>query len=129
MIVSMSESKVQVTVTESFGPIQSGQLSMRYRRCFSNTSSEQLLSVLLGLKFYGKGGLMADSSADSEDCSSDGNSRFIQNFKPLGNTFASMFAGSFNIHQEVFESVMGEFGGYVSLGAFGVGAYASYSCR
>src|SRR5438046_7781659 len=107
MIVSMSESKVQVTVTESFGPIQSGQLSMRYRRCFSNTSSEQLLSVLLGLKFYGKGGLMADSTADSEDCSSDGNSRFIQNFKPLGNSFASIFTGSFNISQEIFECAMG----------------------
>jgi len=103
----MSESKVEVTVTESFGAIQSGQLSMRHRRCFSNTSSEQLLSVLLGLKFYGKGGLMADSSANSEECSSDGNSRFIKNFKPLGNSFASIFVGSFNVRQEIFECAMG----------------------
>src|SRR5258707_15644869 len=36
-----------------------------------NTSPEQLLSVLLSLKFYGKGGLMVDSTADSEECSSD----------------------------------------------------------
>jgi len=71
MIVSMRESKVEVKATESFWAIRSGQPSMRHRRCFSNTSPEQLLSVLLSLKFYGKGGLMVDSTADSEKCSSD----------------------------------------------------------
>jgi hypothetical protein len=111
MIISMSESKrVEVTVTESFGAIVSGQPSMRHRRYFSNTSPEQLLSLLMGLKFCGKGGLMVDSTADSEECSSDGNSRFIRNFKPLGASFASIFAGAFNVRQEILECSLGSKG-------------------
>ena len=58
---------VEVQLTESYGAIEESQPSMRHRRCFSDTSSEQLISLLLGLKFYGKGGLMVDSAADSEE--------------------------------------------------------------
>lgn len=68
---------------------------MRHRRCFSNTSSEKILSLLLGLKFYGLGGLFVDSTADFEEDSPDGRSRFIKNFRPLGDSFISALAGSF----------------------------------
>lgn len=98
---------VEVQLTESFGAIEAAQPAMRHRRCFSNTSPEQLLSLLLGLKFYGKGGLMVDSTADSEEDSADGNSRFIRNFKPFGDGFISRFAGSFHVSQELFECSVG----------------------
>jgi hypothetical protein len=98
--------RVEVEVMESYGAIQAGQPSMRHRRGFSNCSSDQLLSVLLGLKFCGKGGLMADSTAASEDCAADGSSRFIRNFKPFGNSFVSRFAGSFHVHQELLQCAM-----------------------
>src|SRR5215813_12748057 len=101
---------VEVQLTESFGAIEAGQPSMRHRRCFSDTSSEQLVSLLLGLKFYGKGGLMADSTADSEEDSADGNSRFITNFKPFGDSFVMRVAGSFHVRQELFECSVGPSG-------------------
>src|SRR6266480_7747178 len=85
---------VEVRLTESFGAIEAGQPSMRHRRCFSDTSSDQLVSLLLGLKFYGKGGLMVDSAADSEEDSADGNSRSIRNFKPFGEGLVTRVAGS-----------------------------------
>src|SRR6266849_776625 len=98
---------VKVQLTESFGAIEAGQPSMRHRRCFSDTSAEQLVSLLLGLKFYGKGGLMADSTADSEEDSADGNSRFIGNFKPFGDGLITRVAGSFHVRQELFECSVG----------------------
>src|SRR5258708_19735019 len=98
---------VEVQLTESFGAIEVGQPSMRHRRCFSDTSSEQLVSLLLGLKFYGKGGLMVDSAADSEEDSADGNSRFIRTFKPFGDGLVTRVAGSFHVRQELFECSMG----------------------
>jgi len=98
---------VKVQLTESFGAIEAGQPSMRHRRCFSDTSSEQLVSLLLGLKFYSKGGLMVDSAADSEEDSADGNSRFIRNFKPFGDGLVTRVAGSFHVRQELFECSMG----------------------
>ena len=108
MIDGMSELKrVEVKVTESFGEIVSGQPSMRHRRCFSNCTPEQLVCALMGLKFSGPGGLMADSTAESEECGSEGNSRFMRTFRPLGNSFASVFAGSFNVRQEIYECVAG----------------------
>ena len=79
--------RVEVQLTEAFGAIKDRQPTMRHRRCFKNVSSEQLLSVLLGLKFYGGGGLMVDSIADSEEDAQDGSSRFIKNFRPLGYSF------------------------------------------
>src|SRR5436309_1003739 len=101
-------SRIEVQLTESFSAIQAGQPAMRHKRCFTNISSEQLLSVLLGLKFYGKGGLMADSTAESEE--GDGNSRFIRNFKPLGDSFASLFTGSFHVQQELLNCSPGSQG-------------------
>src|SRR5207253_9790042 len=73
-------------------------------------SSEQLISLLLGLKFYGKGGLMVDSAADAEEDSADGNSRFIRNFKPFGDSFVMRVAGSFHVHQELFQCSTGPHG-------------------
>src|SRR5882724_2808367 len=98
---------VSVQLTESFGAIEAGQPSMRHRRSFSGASSEQLVSLLLGLKFYGEGGLMADSAASAEEDSADGNSRFIRTFKPFGDGLVSQVAGSFHVHQELFECSMG----------------------
>src|SRR5438309_3166676 len=95
--------RVEVQLTESFAAIRNGQPSMRHKRCFSNTSSDKLLSALLGLKFCGAGGLMIDSTADSEEGSPDRGSRIIRNFRPLGNSFASAFTGSFHVHQEILE--------------------------
>jgi hypothetical protein len=92
-----------VQLTEAFGAIKDRQPTMRHRRCFKNASSEQLLSVLLGLKFYGEGGLMVDSIAGSEEDAQDGSSRFIKNFRPLGYSFFSVLAGTFSVHQELFE--------------------------
>jgi len=50
---------------------------------------------------------MADSTADSEECGPDSNSRFMRNFKPLGHSFASVFAGAFDVRQELVECVAG----------------------
>src|SRR3954467_8765772 len=106
MICKMSEStQVAVTVTESYGEIVAGQPSMRHRRFFSNATAEQVVGLLMGLKFSGPGGLMADSTADSEECGPDSNSRFMRNFKPLGHSFASVFAGAFDVRQELVECV------------------------
>jgi len=81
------------------------QIIMRHTRCFSHASPEQVLSLLMRLKFYGPGGLMADSTADSEEDASDGRSRFIKNFRPVGDRFGSRLAGSFNVRQEIIESL------------------------
>jgi hypothetical protein len=102
-----AQGRVEVQVIESFGEIQEGQPSMRHRRRFSNTSPDQLLSLLVGLKFYGKGGLMANSTADAEEDNPDGNSRFIRNFKPFGDTLITVVAGSFHVHQELVECSRG----------------------
>ena len=51
---------------------------------------------------------MADSTAESEE--GDGNSRFIRNFKPLGDSFASLFTGSFHVQQELLNCSPGSQG-------------------
>jgi len=61
--------RVEVQLTESYNPFLSGQLTMRHRRCFSNASSKQILSLVLGTKFCGAGGLMVDSTCGSEQYS------------------------------------------------------------
>ena len=104
------QGRVGVQVTASFSAIRNRQPTMRHRICFSNASSEQVLSLLLGVKFYGAGGLMVDSTADSEEDSPDGHSRFIKNFRPLGDSFGSVLAGSFNIRQELIECSKGPCG-------------------
>jgi len=48
---------------------------------------------------------MADSAADSEADASDGRSRFIKNFRPVGDRLGSRLAGSFNVRQEIIESL------------------------
>lgn len=50
---------------------------------------------------------MVDSTADSEEDSPDGSSRFIKRFRPLGTQFGSAFAGCFNVHQELIECTAG----------------------
>jgi hypothetical protein len=74
---------------------------MRHSRCFSDASSEQILSLLLGLKLFGAGGLMVDSTADSEEYFRDRTARLIRRFKPLGKSLVSVLAGSFNVLQEL----------------------------
>ena len=96
-----TQGRVEMRLTESFSAIRDGRPAMRHRRCFSNASTEQILSLLLGLKFCGAGGLMVDSTADSEEDSSDGHSRFIKDFRQLGDSFGSVLAGSFNVRQEL----------------------------
>lgn len=98
---------VEVRLTESLSRIEDGQPVMRNRQFFTNASSDQVLSLLLGLKFYGPGGLMANSSGDSEEDSLDGTSRFIKRFRPLGTQFGSTLAGCFDVHQELVECTVG----------------------
>jgi hypothetical protein len=98
---------VEVRLTESLSRIENGQPVMRHERFFTNTLSDQVLSLLLGLKFYGAGGLMVDSTADSEEDSPDGSARFIKRFRPLGTQFGSNLAGCFNVHQELIECTAG----------------------
>ena len=94
---------VEVRLTESSTAARGSQVIMRHTRCFSNASPEQVLSLLMRLKFYGPGGLMADSAADSEEDAPDGRSRFIKNFRPVGDGFGCRLAGSFNVRQELIE--------------------------
>jgi hypothetical protein len=61
------QDRVEVQLTESYSLIHHRLPVMRHSRCFSHASSEQILSLLLGLKFFGAGGLMVDSTADSEE--------------------------------------------------------------
>lgn len=112
-IVGASRSRhdrVEVRSTESFSAIRGRQPTMRHKRCFSNASSDQIVSILLGLKFFGAGGLMVDSTADSEEDSPDGHSRFIKNFRPLGDSFGSVLAGSFNVREELIACSAGRNG-------------------
>jgi hypothetical protein len=88
---------------------------MRHVRFFDNALPHQILSLLLGLKFYGAGGLMVDSTADSEEDSPDGRVRFIEKFRPLGTQFASALAGRFNVHQELIECMEGPKGTSASI--------------
>jgi hypothetical protein len=104
------EGRVEVQLTESGSLIQHGLPIMRYSRCFSHASSEQILSLLLGLKFFGAGGLMVDSTADSEEYFRDRRARLIRTFKPLGKSLVSVLAGSFNVLQELIECSMGQHG-------------------
>jgi hypothetical protein len=98
---------VEVRLTESLSRIENGQPVMRHGRFFANVRSDQILSLLLGLKFCGSGGLMVDSTAESEEDSLDRSARFVRRFSPLGAHFASALAGSFNVHQELIECTQG----------------------
>jgi len=102
--------RVDVQLTESYNSFPSRRVTMRHRRCFSNASVEKILSLLLGLKFCGAGGLMTDSTADSEEDSPDGRNRFIKNFSPLGDSLGSRLAGSFNVRQELIACTQGQHG-------------------
>ena len=103
-------SRVEVQLTESYNPLLSCQLTMRHRRCFSNASSKQILSLVLGMKFCGAGGLMVDSTCGSEEYSPDRQARFVKNFRPLGGGLGSVLAGSFDVHQELIEYTEGKRG-------------------
>lgn len=98
---------VEVRLVESLSTIESGQQVMRHGRFFTNALSDEVLGLLLGLKFCGAGGLMVDSTAESEEESADGTARFIRKFKPLGTRFGSALAGCFNVHQELIECAPG----------------------
>lgn len=50
---------------------------------------------------------MVNSTAESEEDSADGSTRFIRKFRPLGTQFASALAGCFNVHQELMECETG----------------------
>ena len=99
--------RVEVQLTESYSPFLSCQLTMRHRRCFSNASSKQILSLVLGMKFCGAGGLMVDSKCGSEEYSPEKQARFVKNFRPLGDSLGSVLAGSFDVHQELIEYTEG----------------------
>lgn len=107
--------RVEVQLTESFSRNEKGQPVMRHGRFFTNALSDQLISILLGLKFYGTGGLMVDSVADTEEDSPGGSARFIRRFKPLGSRFGSALAGCFNVHQELIECTEGPKGIVVAV--------------
>jgi hypothetical protein len=95
--------QVDVRLTESLSRNENGKPVMVHRRLFTNALSDRILSLLLGLKFYGEGGLMVDSTAESEEDSLDGSARFVRRFTPLGAQFASALAGCFHVHQELIE--------------------------
>ena len=99
--------RVEVQLTESYNPFLSCRLTMRHRRCFSNASSKQILSLVLGMKFCGAGGLMVDSTCECEEYSPDRRARFVKNFRPLGDGLGSVLAGSFDVHQELIEYTEG----------------------
>lgn len=101
---------VEVRLTESLSRIEDGQPVMRHGRFFINALSDEVLGLLLGLKFCGVGGLMVDSAAELEEESADGSARFIRMFRPLGSRFASALAGCFNVHQELMEHTAGQKG-------------------
>jgi len=103
MAIEAQSGRVQVRLTESFRKIHDGVLSMRHTRAFFGALSRQVISLLIGLKFYGVGGLMAASTADSEEDSTDGTSRFIKTFRPMGASFGTSLAGSFHVLQELHE--------------------------
>jgi hypothetical protein len=102
--------RVEVQLAESYSVIQHRLPVMRHSRCFSPASSGQMLSLLLGLKFCGAGGLMVDSTADPEEYIPDRRARFIENFKPLGRSLGSLWAGSFSVLQELVEYSVGQYG-------------------
>jgi hypothetical protein len=92
---------VEVQLKESFSAIQHGLPVIRHTRWFSN---------ILGLKFCGAGGLMADSTVCSEECFHDRQGRFIKTFSPLGKSLGSVLAESFDILQELIECIAGPYG-------------------
>ena len=97
--------KVPVTVhaIESKNATRQGQPSMRHTREFVGARSDEIISVLLGVTFSGKQGLMVDSTAEGEEDSSDGSWRVITGFRPLGGSFVSFLGGSFHVRQELIE--------------------------
>ena len=107
MTIEKQFGRVEVRLTESLSRSEHRQPVMRHGRFFTNVLSDQVLSLLLGLKFYGPGGLMVDSTGDSEEDSPDGGCRFIKRFRPLGTQFGSAMAGCFNVHQELIECTAG----------------------
>src|SRR6516225_1691537 len=77
------------------------QPSMRHKRAFSGASSDEILSVLLGLRFCGKGGLMIDSTAEHEESPPTAAAGSSQAFDRSGIVFGSFLGGSFNVRQEL----------------------------
>jgi hypothetical protein len=102
--------RVEVQLMESFSVIQHRLPVMRRTRWFSNTSPDEILSLILGLKFCGARGLMADSTACSEECFPDRRARSIKTFRPLGKRLGSALAGSFDVLQELIECFAGPYG-------------------
>ena len=98
---------VEVRLVKSVSTIESGQPVMRHGRFFTNAVSGHVLALLLGLKFCGAGGSMVDSTAELEEDSENGRTRFIKKFRPLGAQFPSVLAGCFNVHQELMECERG----------------------
>jgi len=86
----------------------------RSRRASVDASSEKLFRALLGaivfpllgLKFYGEGGLMADSRPARED-SADGKFPIHQDPQPFGDGLVSQVRRVLSLHQELFECSMG----------------------
>lgn len=101
---------VEVRLIESLSTIESGQPVMRHGRFLTNALSDEVVALLLGLKFCGAGGLMVDSTAESEEESADGSARLIRKFRPLRTQFASALAGCFNVHQELIDCTAGPMG-------------------
>jgi hypothetical protein len=102
--------RVELQSVDTFFELRDGQPTLRHKRRFTNTSSDRLIFFLLGLKFYGPGGLMVTSTADGEECSDDGTFRLIKNFKPMQNTPNTFLAGSFNVSQKLLEFSLGPLG-------------------
>jgi len=109
-ISSHKPGRVELQSVDTFFELKDGQPTLRHKRRFTNTSSDRLLFFLLGLRFYGPGGLMVTSIADDEECSANGAFRLVKNFKPMQNTPGSFVAGSFNIGQKLLECSLGPLG-------------------
>jgi hypothetical protein len=102
--------RVELQSVDTFFELRDGQPTLRHKRRFTNTSSDRLLFFLLGLRFYGPGGLMVTSTADAEECDSDGTFRLVKNFKPMQNTPSAFLSGSFNVSQKLLECSLGPLG-------------------
>lgn len=98
---------VEVRLTESVSRSVNGHLVMRHGRLFTNALSDEVLPLVLGLRFYGAEGLMVDSTAESEEALANGRARLIRGFRPLGSRLGSALAGCFNVHQQLIECTPG----------------------
>lgn len=98
---------VEVRLTESVNKTVHGHPVMRHARLFTDALSDEVLFLVLALRFCGAGGLMVDSTAESEEVLANGCGRLIRGFRPLGSRLGSTLAGCFHVQQELIECTPG----------------------